>query len=194
VKGNIPIQLKTRKIIPFKQKILGMKEIVLGNGMTTQVDDANFEWLSKWNWVAMPAGKLHCAGRWPKKKKGQKGNGRVIWMKHEVFGPIPDGMMLDYKDRNPLNNQLSNLRLADKYQIAHNKGKQKLKNGKPTTSIYKGVSHAPNAKSRPWAMQITIKGKRYWSAFAEEIEAAKVFDRLAKIHQGEFAVLNFPED
>jgi len=171
-----------------------MKEIVLGNGMITQVDDADYEWLSKWHWVAIRGGDFHYAGRWSKKTKGQKGNGPVTWMGHEIFGPIPDDMVLDYRDRNPLNNQRSNLRLADKYQVAHNKGKQKTKNGKPTTSIYKGVSLIAKAKSRPWAMQITIKGKRYWSAFADEIEAAKEFDRLAKIHQGEFAVLNFPED
>lgn len=171
-----------------------MKEIVLGNGMTTQVDDADYEWLSKWNWVAMRGGEYHYASRWPKKKKSQKGNGPVIWMGHEIFGPIPDGKVLDYKDRNPLNNQRSNLRLADKYEDRHNRGGQKTKNGRPTTSIYKGVSFNKNSKTKPWVMQLTAKGVRHWETFDNEIEAAKAFDQLAKIHHGEFAFLNFPEN
>ena len=170
-----------------------MKEIVLGNGMTTQVDDADFEWLSKWNWVAMRGGEFHYASRWPKKTKGQKGNGAVIWMGHEIFGSIPDDMVLDYIDRNPLNNQRSNLRLADKYQDRHNRGGQKTKNGQPTTSIYKGVSFNKRSKTNPWVMQLSSRGVKYHDVFDDEIKAAKAYDRLAKIHHGEFAFLNFPE-
>lgn len=162
--------------------------------MTTQVDDADYEWLSKWNWVATRGGEYHYASRWPKKKKGQKGNGPVIWMGHEIFGTIPEGMKLDYKDRNPLNNQRANLRLADKYQDRHNTGPQKTKNGRPTTSVYKGVSFNKNSKTKPWVMQLTAKGVRHRETFDNEIEAAKAFDQLAKIHHGEFAFLNFPEN
>jgi hypothetical protein len=35
---------------------------------------------------------------------------RVIWEMH--YGPIPDGMVVDHKDRDPWNNHLDNLRLA----------------------------------------------------------------------------------
>lgn len=171
-----------------------MREIILGNGMVTQVDDSDYEWLNKWNWTATHGGEFYYASRWNPRKKGQKGNGPIIWMAHEIFGKVPKGKHIDYMDRNPLNNQRSNLRLADKYEESWNKGKLKTKNGKPLTSIYKGVSIQKRKNSIRWVMQITAKGKRYSKVFLNEIEAAREFDRLAKKLQGEFAVLNFPTD
>jgi len=169
-----------------------MKEITLGNGMVTQVDDADFEWLNQWHWTATHGGDYYYASRWNPKVKGQKGNGPIIWMSQEIFGPVPPDMKIDYIDRNPLNNQRSNMRLADKYQDSWNKGKQRGRNGKVPTSIYKGVSSAGKNSSR-WVTKITVKGKKYARRFDTEIEAAKEYDRLAKELFGEFAFLNFPD-
>lgn len=168
-----------------------MKEITLGNGMVTQVDDADFERLNQWNWTAIQGGDYFYAGRWNRKVKGQKGNGPMVWMNHEILGPVPQGMVIDYKDRNPLNNQRSNMRLAHKYQDSSNRGKRSGNIDRVFTSSYKGVSLMK--KSSKWAMQIRVKGKRYTGQFDSEIEAAKEYDRLAKELCGEFAFLNFPE-
>jgi hypothetical protein len=168
-----------------------MKEITMGNGMVTQVDDADFERLNQWNWTAVRSRDNFYAGKWGQKVKGQKGNGPIVWLSQEIFGPVPQGMVIDYIDRNPLNNQRSNMRLAHKYQDSSNRGKQSGNTDRVFTSSYKGVSFAK--KSSKWIMQIRVKGKRYTGQFDTEIGAAKEYDRLAKELCGEFAFLNFPE-
>jgi len=72
---------------------------------------------------------------------------------------------------------------------------QNEKNKKPIegrTSKYKGVCWHKAAKK--WNSQIIIKNKKtYLGCFTDEIEAAKAYDKMAKLHFGEFAYLNFKE-
>jgi hypothetical protein len=58
-----------------------MKEIPLGNGMTTKVDDEDYEWLSRYSWYAYydsQQGKTYAAHDTP--------NGRRVFMHNVIIG------------------------------------------------------------------------------------------------------------
>jgi hypothetical protein len=100
------------------------------------------------------------------------------------FGEIPDGYVVDHIDRNKLNNNLDNLRLATKRQNQFNKTRQK--NG---TSVYKGVWY--DSVKGYWKASIRLEGKRvYIGQFNTETEAAIAYDQMAIKEHGEFANLN----
>ena len=59
-----------------------------------------------------------------------------------------------------------------------------------------GSKGSATARSRgKWYATILVKGKaKLLGFFAEEVEAARAYDRAAVEHFGEFARLNFPEE
>lgn len=70
---------------------------------------------------------------------------RVVWEIHN--GPIPEGLIIDHKDGNGLNNNISNLRLATYAQNAKNSKKRSH-----NTSGWTGVAKCKKVAS----------GKEYW--------------------------------
>jgi hypothetical protein len=110
---------------------------------------------------------------------------KTIFMQNEVWRL--DGRpktKLDHEDNDPLNNQLSNLRPATFSQNAANR-----KLAVNSTTGYKGVSW-----NKPWGKYtayIRIKGRQtYLGAFADPIEAARIWDQAALKYHGEFALTN----
>jgi hypothetical protein len=104
---------------------------------------------------------------------------------YELFiGPIPEGMLVDHKDRDSLNNTLTNLRLATYSQNNANRGP--VKKG----TKYKGVSrHSINPNK--WVAQIKHNKKAInLGSYATEEEAAEAYNKAAKKLQGEFAYTN----
>jgi hypothetical protein len=105
---------------------------------------------------------------------------RVVMKRH--IGPIPDGLFVDHIDGDPLNNRLGNLRLVTPQQNAANAAPR---GGK---SQYRGVHQQASGR---WAVQITKAGKRQClGTYDTELEAAAVYDEMAKQLHGEFARLN----
>jgi hypothetical protein len=167
------------------------------------VDDCDYEEVNKYNWsINKKYNTVYRADHSSGKYKRIQFH-RFIWELHN--GTIPDGYVIDHIDNNPLNNQLSNLRLATRHQNSMNKSKQKN-----NTSGYIGVSktttkdnrHGTNWEKTYWLANvhanIGVKGKSYtkYFPFTEEgkIEAAKWYDKKARELFGEFANLNFPDD
>jgi hypothetical protein len=104
----------------------------------------------------------------------------LIWIMH--FGQPPEGVIIDHKDRNPLNNRIDNLRLATYQQNSFN-----VPSSAGATSKYKGV-HWMKLQNK-WAASIQFADKQYHiGTFDCEKEAAKAYQELAKELHGEFYV------
>jgi hypothetical protein len=80
------------------------------------VDDEDFEKVNVFNWRVLNNRKRYTqygCREYPKDK--------VIYMHNFIFGEVPEGYTVDHIDRNGLNNQKSNLRLATKSEQERNK-------------------------------------------------------------------------
>lgn len=102
------------------------------------------------------------------------------------------GLEVDHINGNPLDNRRINLRVCTRAENARNRGPQKKKNNHP----YKGiVFHKNRNVNLKWCAKVKTNGvtksSRY---FMTALEAAKEYDKLAKIYHGEFARLNFPDN
>jgi len=97
----------------------------------------------------------------------------------------PEGMIIDHKDRNPLNNTKNNLRICTQ---KHNRMNSKKRSG-AKYSEYKGVSF--NKRCSKYFSTIGVNNKRiFLGNFDLEIDAAKAYNESALIYYKEYAVLN----
>ena len=164
-----------------------MKEIELTQDQVALVDDEDYEWLSGWKWCAGKRDLSYATRSLPRIVNTRRitlSMHNEIWEYH--YGPIPDGYTVDHEDRNPLNDQKYNLRLATAAQQVRNRGMNKN-----NTSGYIGVSfHKRDQKYRP---SVYVDHKTIsLGYFDDPEEAARVRDEAALRYYGEFAVLNFP--
>ena len=108
---------------------------------------------------------------------------KIIFLIHKGYLPA----IVDHKDRNPLNDNIENLREATPLQNAANRTKVKT-----TKSKYLGVT--PIAKCKTWRAIINVNGKqKYIGAYQTENEAGLAYNREAIRYHGEFANLNVIE-
>ena len=163
-----------------------MKEIPLTNSpLKALVDDEDFELVSKHSWhLRMSYSKKHFyaeGGRIP-------GDNTHRFLMHRLVVRAERGIDVDHKNHNGLDNQKHNLRLATKSQNRMNSNTNSNKNGK-RPSRFKGVySHH---RGNRWVSHLVANGKWiYIGSFKTEMEAAVAYNEAAKMHHGEFAVLN----
>lgn len=163
-----------------------MKTIPLTQGKIALVDDADFDWLNQWKWCtfAQRTENYYAVRQnWNDKTK----KSYLLRMHREILGlKHKDGIITDHKNCDGLDNQRHNLRICT--------NAENLCNQKPKlhSSAFKGVSW--NKKAAKWGTYIRSNHKRYFLGyFDSEIEAAKVYDKVAKELFGEFACLNFPD-
>lgn len=156
-----------------------LKEIELTRGYKAQVDDADYEWLNQWKWRSEIGYNTVYAVR------TDYSNGKKNLRMNRLILAITDlNIQVDHRDRNGLNNQRDNLRIATNQQNSINQV------GCNKTSRYKGVFR-DNTKKR-FCAQIKVNYKStHIGTFNSEIEAAMAYDRKAKELFGEFAYLNF---
>ena len=159
------------------------RRIPLTQGKYAIVDPEDFERLNKHKWYAARDTRTFYAHR--KKRVGKKYVS--IGMHREILNP-PGHLMVDHINHNGLDNRKANLRLATCAQNSYNR-RQVRKN---KSSKYIGVSWKQWTKK--WAVIICYKRKnKIVGYFKDEIQAAKAYDKAAKMYHGEFATLNFPE-
>lgn len=160
-----------------------MKKIKLSRGQTTKVSDKDFSKLmvgNKWYALLVPrTGKFYAVRTFL-----EKGVKKMQYMHRLVMGIEDPNILVDHKDRDSLNNQDDNLRVATNSVNLQNQTKRKA------TSKYIGVSWSTDRKK--WAAHIK-KGKNIGlGRYTSEIEAAKAYDSAATQLYGEDARLNFP--
>lgn len=98
----------------------------------------------------------------------------------------PTGLVVDHINHNGLDNRRRNLRIVTAKQNSWNMRSAKGRG----TSNYKGVGWVKN--KRKWRASISIDNKpKHLGYFEDEKKAAAAYDKAAKEHRGEFAVLNF---
>jgi hypothetical protein len=157
------------------------REVPLTRGLVTLVDDEDYE-------------RVIALGKWKAHKPkhvwyaeiciGGRKNKRTIQM-HRFIIDAPPGVDVDHRDVDGLNNRKYNLRTATRSQNLANRIRCVSQTG------YRGVQ--PENKSTRFIAQITVNGRRIWLGnFSTAIEAARVYDRAAIEHFGEFARPNFP--
>jgi len=160
-----------------------VKTIFITRGLVTVVDDADFDMLNAFSWMATPASnkKKHYVSRsiWV------GGSNKTVYM-HRVLLNAPRGLEVDHIDGDSLNNQRANLRLCTKGQNAVNRRSYSPASG------YRGVYG--NTPRDTFKAEVTTNGERQrLGTFADPVEAAKAYDKAAMAAFGDFAILNFPE-
>ena len=153
-----------------------MKLIPLTKGYKAIVDDEDYDRVRQFNWHVVDSYKMLYARRTiytPTKLN--------LYLHNFIIPPL-EGMTNDHRDRNGLNCQKENLRSATLSQ-------QSMNRIKPGSLIYRGVA----LKKNGWTARIRINGSSFSKCGFKTIEdAARAYDKLAKQHHGEFAILNFP--
>lgn len=145
------------------------KLIPLGNNKYVKVDNEDFDKVKDINWRLI-------AGKYA-------GNDTVGNM-HRYIMDCPNGLVVDHKNHDTLDNRRENLRVATYAQNIMN-----THSSKGSSSEYKGVCW--DKSKGKWAVHIGFNYKKIFIGyFDEEKEAALAYNKRAQELFGEFAKLN----
>lgn len=155
------------------------REIPLTQGHVAIVDDEDYDRVAVFKWAVQrsPQGLLY-GTRSVYRKSRIPGRMQL----HRFVLDAPAGAWVDHRNGNGLDCTRGNLRLATPSQNQFNTGPRRGRR-------FKGISQH---KGR-WMAEIKANGvRKYIGRYATEEEAARAYDAVAVVLQGEFARLNFP--
>ena len=93
---------------------------------------------------------------------------RAIWIMHH--GDIPEGMLVDHINRDPLDNRIENLRLATYAENAQNTLGKKSKNNDLPVNVYKDKGWINELRYRA---QVVVNGKTFYEGGFKTVDEAK---------------------
>lgn len=148
------------------------------NWASVLVDDEDYEKFSKYYWYLDKADyvRTHTAN-----------NLKSVYLHRLIMNVFEEGVEIDHRDRDKLNCQKDNLRICTRAGNSQNKDKMFT-----NTSGYKGVHYCKRECKFQARIYLGTYRKSLGYYFTAE-EAARVYDKAAQKHFGEFAFLNFPE-
>lgn len=156
-------------------------------GLFAMIDDEDASIMGRHHWRLLRAGKTNA----PSNLYAANGRGELM---HRLITSCPKGLEVDHINRDGLDNQRSNLRIATHSQNLTNQPSRRVWSKRPTTSRYKGVSLYSHPRLKPWRATISVNRKqKSLGYYFTEIDAAKAYDAAAKTYFEGFALLNFPE-
>ena len=154
-----------------------MKKIPLTQNKFALVDDRDFGLLNRHKWFALKGWKTFYAVR------NSPEVNKLVYMHREILN-TPARMDTDHINKNGLDNQRQNLRVATRSENLQNQGKQK-----PNTSGFKGVHWNKGAKK--WVAQIKVDKKQvYLGMFTDKITAFEAYKMFCLKHHRLFANTN----
>lgn len=152
-----------------------MKQIPLTKGTFALVDDADFRYLSQFDWC-WSNGYAVRSGRLP------DGRYTTIRMHRELLGLVPgDGIKIDHWNLNKIDNRRKNLREATNSENGRNRGKNSN-----NTSGYKGVYWDRNRQLWMSAIMIDRRSK-HLGRFSSPEEAHRAYKKAAELLHKDFA-------
>lgn len=150
-----------------------MKYIELTQGKYAIVNDEDYEFLNKFSWC-YAAGYAKTDAGW--------GYGRIYM--HQMIMKPQRGDDTDHINHNKLDNRRENLRICTRSQNKQNQPKRA-----DNTSGYKGVSW--DKKYGKYKAYIKADGVlKHLGMYYKTEDAARAYNRAAKIYFGDFACLN----
>lgn len=150
---------------------------MLYNGNKTMLDDEDYDKLSNYKYYENNRGYAYRNLYENKKVK-------AVYLHREVIN-APSGFNVDHINGNKLDNRKENLRLVTPQQNSFNLRKTQKK----TSSLYKGVSW--DSKRKGWLSNIRVNQKNApLGLYKTEESAALAYNEAAKMHFGEYALLN----
>lgn len=150
-------------------------EIHLGGGVVAFVDDVDLALVRDRPWRAIKAPNTTYVGT-------GVGPDRVLL--HRLILAAPVGVLVDHADGDGLNNRRSNIRLCSHMENMRNRAKRA-----PATSPFKGV--VGTAQRGGWQVEIVAaKTRLRLGVFESEHDAARAYDRAARLMFGRFARTN----
>lgn len=159
-------------------------EMKVAGGVWVLLDRDDWEWAVKHNWCFDDKG-------YTKRNNWVEGKNKTIKLHREIMaraGYDIEGVKVDHKNQNPLDNRKCNLRIA-----THRQNQRNCKKRSHNTSGYKCVSFNKNAGKYSASIKLET-GSHHLGLYEDPVYAAKVYDQAAIYFYGEFASLNFPEE
>ena len=162
-------------------------EVTLTCGEIALIDESSFPLVSAKRWYAtyQPDGRVYVATSI--RTSGTKSGWTTAYMHRVVTGANP-GEQVDHINHNGLDNRRANLRICTNAQNGANRCIARIHAQTGYIGVY------PNGRGRYRAR--LEKDTRFMSfgTYDTPEEAARARDAAARMHFGEFAALNFPDE